>query len=1208
MLKALELVGFKSFADKTRFEFPRGITAIVGPNGSGKSNVVDGIKWVLGEQSVKSLRGKEMADCIFNGSASRAPVNTAETTLVFDNSSRLLAIDSPEVSITRRVYRSGEGEYLINGHASRLRDIRDLFTGTGVATEAYSVIEQGKVDGILQSSPRERRIIFEEAAGISRFKAKKVESLRRLERVEQNLLRLADIVGEVESRLKSVRQQASKARRYQEHATRLQDLRIQVALADWRTMSERLAATEAELHQLAGRRATLQAEIDASESQSRTADLASADIDAKLREHQIRLSAQREQIAAHEAAVEHSRLRSREIDDECSRLRKQLVTLGARAGDLSQQVHETSEASAAAESLYAAMQAQIADDERVLHDLGNQLVALRGESESSRSLAIERMRQAAALERDTGAVEARLQDLRTAASRHEARLAELLQSRDQAIAAIEALQRQRDALEQVMGEGQRRLSQATARSVALRQQLSGIVADLNQLEQRSSRIGERADVLAELERTFEGLGTGVREVLTRAQAAEAPFKRVRGVVADLFRVAAESAALVEIALGERTSHIVIESSVDLQRWLDSDDARLAGRATFIPLDLDFQAPIGGGDLSNEQGVVCRADLLVETDADLNAVCQRLLGSVWIVESLEVAHELARGKGRGQTFVTTDGEALWPDGAWSLGPRESGTGLMSRRSELRALKAQMVELSDEIAALRRQRSTIEEQIAGEDRQIATLTEERAQATAVSGEHRVQMTALQSRIEQLDTQQQIVQRDHADDQRQLTASTADVEALRLRLHEARNRAEEAELVAGRTAGQVTELAEHRLEIERRIAMARMELAKSDERLQSLRTRRSQVEQDRQERQRTLSDLREQLETSLARQRLVDRSILQAEGQLASLYLLLQQLGRDSAQLVREREAHRACRESQGARAQSMRSELQTLDAQHHAQDLVASEVRLQRKALADRLREDYQIELAEHSAELSDEELHQRDAVENEIAELRRKLNQLGNVNLDSLRELEELEARFSTLKAQHDDLDKAKQLLVQIIDRINVDSRRLFSETFEKVRGNFQTLFRKLFGGGQADILLEQGVDILDSGIEIIARPPGKEPRNISLLSGGEKTLTCVALLLAVFQYRPSPFCVLDEVDAALDEANIERFVGVLQEFLAWTQFIVVTHSKKTMTGATTLYGVTMQESGVSKRVSVRFDDVSDDGQIRPIGSSTTPAADETQAA
>ncbi len=455
--------------------------------------------------------------------------------------------------------------------------------------------------------------------------------------------------------------------------------------------------------------------------------------------------------------------------------------------------------------------------------------------------------------------------------------------------------------------------------------------------------------------------------------------------------------------------------------------------------------------------------------------------------------------------------------------------------------------------------------------------------------------------------------------VTAAAQSIATVEASLQTSRERLDSSRALQAATEQQAAGLAERiaaldaeRSAIETAVASVKVELGKGEERLANLRLRARQLEQDQRERQRTVTEVSGELSRCLDRILESDRQVLTAESELAHLYLDKEGNVADTATLVAREESHRTNRAVHLAEAQRLRAATHELEAKMHAHELATHEVRHARAAVAERLREDYGLDLATLDAPETSDETLARDQIDAEIAELRRKIAHIGNVNLDALAELEELEVRFAHLSEQHRDLSGAKQSLVEIIERINTDSRRLFAETLDRVRTNFQTLFRKLFGGGQADIVLDEGTDLLESGIEIVARPPGKEPRNISLLSGGEKTLTCVALLLAIFQYRPSPFCVLDEVDAALDEANIERFIGVLQEFLAWTQFIVITHSKKTMTCATTLYGVTMQESGVSKRVAVRFEDITADGELRSSGqrpdAADTATDDETQAA
>ncbi|HUY34152.1 MAG TPA: chromosome segregation protein SMC [Pirellulales bacterium] len=1195
MLKALELVGFKSFADKTRFEFPKGITAVVGPNGSGKSNVVDAIKWVLGEQSIKSLRGKEMTDVIFNGSGARTPLNAAEATLTFDNSQRRLPIDAPELQVTRRVYRSGEGEYLINRQPCRLRDIRDLISGTGVATEAYGVIEQGKVDIMLQASPRDRRAIFEEAAGISRFKAKKLESLRRLERVEQNLLRLSDIVDEVDNRLRGVRAQASKARRFRDQSDRLQALRTQVGLSDWRKLTEKLTRLEDERQMLAAQRDTAASGAEVHESRALELETLLGEIHETIRTSEARLAEGRERIATLEAALQHQLSRARDADEEFARGTRQLAAMCVRAGDLEQQFAETSAAAAQAGRRYADDVARLADCERALANRIEEIEALRGEHEAGRTAALAATSAATALETEAAALEARLATEREARDRAGRRIAELDRARTVLTDELEPLQRAQQDLLTTLDERERQWSAAQARATELRRRHAVRQGELAQWRQRHAGTSERATVLEELQQRQEGLGSGVKEVLAQVRGAAAgPFRHVRGLLADLFHVKVEMAPLIEAALGERAQHLVVDDDAELLAYLERETYRFAGRVGFLRMR---GARASGWehmpDLEGRLGVVGRADQFVDTAAALAPLAQHLLGRTWIVEKLSHALALADGDGRGLTFVTLAGELLAADGTVSVGPRQGSSGLISRRSELRALKQQLAEWTATIEAATEAVTSLEREITAESQRAEDLAAEKQRAADGLGEHRLRLRAAEARLAQLIEGRAALEQELAASCERFESHARELAACHERSAEAADHLTEARAAAAALASRWSQADGRRRNAERELTSIKVEAAKSEERLNHLRERLRQLERDQRERRRSLADCRAQLDAARRRSQEAELLALGAESQLAELYLRKETLAAATCADFERLEAHRAQRAERTTQAQTHRADARTLDERLHAHDLAANEVRHERSALADRLREDYQIELANLEHLPSEDELHERERLDREIAELRRRLGHLGNVNLDALEELDVLEARYATLKAQFDDLTRAKDSLAQIIGKINADSRRLFAETLETVKGHFQGLFRKLFGGGHADIVLEEGVDILDSGIEIVARPPGKEPRNISLLSGGEKTLTCVALLLAIFQYRPSPFCVLDEVDAALDEANIERFVAVLKEFLAWTQFIVVTHSKKTMTCATTLYGVTMEESGVSKRVSVRFQDVSDDGEIRP---------------
>jgi len=1216
MLKALELGGFKSFADRTRFEFPPGITVVVGPNGSGKSNVVDGIKWVLGEQSVKSLRGKEMADVIFNGSGTRRAMNWAEVTLTFDNSHRVLPVDTPEVHITRRVYRSGEGEYLINRQPSRLRDIRDLLAGTGLGAQAYSVIEQGKVDVLLQSSARDRRVIFEEAAGISRFKARKIEALRRLERVEQNLLRLSDIVEEVESRLRSVKLQANKARRYKQYTDRLQELRTQVAQVDWRRLSEKLAGFETELAALVGQRDAMAAETESLEARLLEAETRVGEINEAIRESEANAAANRERIAAAESTIDHERARGRDLEQEIAHHRRQLIAMSARAGGLQQQWEETGEAVRIAEDQQRHTARRLGEGERDLTEVMARLDQVRSESQQHRATYLDQMRAAAGLGNRHSALESQASAALAARDRSRQRLAEMDEQLHRLADELEDLGRQREEFARRVGEALQRLTTAQTRLADRRQQRERRHAELIQLQQRHGAMAERVAVLEELEKRLEGFSPGVKDVLQMARNNPAgPLGQVRGLVADLLRVSVDAAPLVEVALGEAAQHVVVAPGRPLLDFLQAEPYQLSGRVGFIWLrDGSDRAAPPAIDLHGLPGVLGRADRFVETEPEYEPLARSLLGRTWIVEKLAQAVALAESEGAGCSFVTLAGEMLAAEGTLTVGPRHASSGLLSRRSELRTLRVQLAELEAKVEQAQTAVLRLDQQIVQDQQQADALADEHRTAAEALGRHEHQITAAEERHHQVTRQRSVL-----DAELREAASRHDA-ALEL-LAEVCGRQQQLEASLAEMEARLSGLGQEieRLEAERQVGVrdsteAKVELAKSEERLRNLRARMRQVEESQQERRRAIAEGQQQLAQCVGRAEQSQWNILRAEAEIAELYLHKEAFNARTVELVNQRETLQAQRASLAAEAQRNRQKVRKLEEKVHAKELAANEVRHERTALADRFREDYGIELGELEHDPTDEEQHRREEVQQEIDELRQKINGLGNVNLEALEELEHLETRHATLAGQYRDLADAKASLERIIEKINADSRRLFLDTLQTVRGHFERLFRDLFGGGQADIVLEEGVDILESGIEIVARPPGKEPRSISLLSGGEKTLTCVALLLAIFRSRPSPFCVLDEVDAALDEANIDRFIKVLQDFLTWTQFIIVTHSKRTMTCASTIYGVTMQESGVSKQVSVRFEDVSENGEIlvAEAGATELPEGtseeEETQAA
>ena len=1193
MLKALELIGFKSFADKTRFEFPPGITVIVGPNGSGKSNVVDAMKWVLGEQSAKSLRGKDMADVIFKGSGEgRRMVNSAEATIIFDNSQGQLPIDAPEVHVTRRVYRSGEGEYLINREPCRLKDIRNLFRGTGVGGDAYSLIEQGKVDRMLQASPRDRRSIFEEAAGISRFKAKKLEAQRRLERVEQNLLRLSDIVEEVENRLRSVRSQASKAKRYREYRDRLQELRTHVGLTDWRQLSNQLTAAEDTAAQWREQTAERAAQAESLDARLLEFDVELTTAVETIRSSENRASHNREQIASREMAIDQSRLRVSELEENAARHRRQLAAMSGRAGDLHQRLRDVQHSLEQAEAAHHQVSSQATDRAQALLQASRELDDLRGRNEVHREAHLNHLRASAAAASRISSLETQLEGWQAAVERARQAVAET----EVAVANCnDELARVRQSESQSSGDLEamaRRLDAARQTASTLRQTQDDEREALTTVRHRCTAARERVAVLDELDRNYEGLAFGVREVLELAgEAAEGPFAAVQGLVADLIQVSVDVAPLVDVALGEKAQHVVLATR-DLLEDILSGRYQPAGRVGFVSVD-DEQPPVDDPGLYELPGVIGRLDALIQCDDRVRPMVHRLLGDVWCVESLSVALSLRASTPLPCRFVTLAGELVDRDATVVVGGRPSMAGLVSRRSELRARNQEVAELEEQIERRRRDLASLEQQIEQHSRELADLETQHREIDRNLADQRAARQSLEERHQELAHKQRTQNAELQVAQDEASRTQAEREAGRHELALAEEQVAASERVSKELETRINQLQIQRTRYEQETTTARIELARSEQNVATLRTTAQRLQEDQQERNRAVSDSQTQLAECLDRQQEMNREILSATSELALLYLHKETLDAEVSRLVRQRTAHQAQRSQLANELQAVRQRLRQAEDALHQSELQIGEIRHQRNTLTERLREDYEIDIAHLDQQLSAQEFAERTAVEEEIADLRRKLNNIGAVNLDAVAELDSLESRFGSLSQQFQDLRQAKEALERIINKINADSRRLFQETLEAIRANFQTLYRKAFGGGRADLVLEEGVDLLEAGVDIIATPPGKPSFNNSLLSGGEKALTAVSLLLAIFQYRPSPFCVLDEVDAPFDEANIGRFVEVLKGFLDWTKFVIVTHSKKTMTAASTLYGVTMQESGVSKRVSVRFEDVTEDGHILP---------------
>ena len=1197
MLKALELSGFKSFADKTRFEFPAGITVVVGPNGSGKSNIVDAIKWVLGEQSAKSLRGKDMSDVIFKGSSganSRRPSNAATATIVLDNAEKIFAFDAEEVHVTRRVYRSGESEYLINGETARLKDIRAVFRGTGVGTDAYSLIEQGKVERMLSTSPKDRRAIFEEAAGISRFKAKKTDAQRRLARVEGNLIRLADIVEEVGSRYRSVKAQASKAARYKEHSDRLQQLRTFVGLNDWNSFSEKLESAETEFQAQAEAAKKFESEIEKQSQLTNEVEAKLNEISEGLVKHQESAGSVREKIAQVESQLSLNRARVEDLDSRKSQMTEQFERAGKRTEEFKSRIAKVEKESETAELNFREASDSLKELESELAGIDKTILSLTSSSESKRNKYTQLVEMITQIGRLVSAADSQVTTYAETKSRLEQTVNSLTAEVETHQASWEEHQQQQKQLQAEAESKDTVLADARKSYEQYKSQLADSRERLSELTNQSAGLGQRAQVIEELEKSLEGINAGAKELLRYAKSGKkGPTSDVVGLVADLVSVNVQHAAIVDVALGEIAQFVVVDGE-DLVNQIADQRIKLGGRVGLIQLN---SPPTLGADpdvnLNGVAGVIGRADRLVQVQQPYAAFIRQLLGGTWIVKTLGDALHLHSSHSGGDQvrFVTLDGEIVESDGAVVVGPKSISGGLVSRRSELRALKRELEKLEEQVKTCRQQVEDLTEKEAAAQADVDRQINENTELASRLSDQKNQAKAAQKQIDQ--TQKLLEQ-----SQSELRESETKLAAVESKLTADRSQLSVQELeVASITqlisseATQSKQTQAQRVKVERAATAAKVKLAKSEQTLEGVQARLIQYQQEFEEQQQAFEQFKRQQSSDEEAGKQANLEIEKYSEQLTKLNLEKDELADVLTKFTQDRLEIDSQRRKQSGELTSQRDQLRLAQDKAHQSKMRIEQINMQREQLAQRMEEDYGIDIASAEAPPTMEEIAEREKIDAEISELRKKIGGIGSVNLDSLQELEELEGRYLAMDGQYNDLVEAKQTLEKIIARIDNDSRKLFVETLEAIRQNFQKLFRQTFGGGKADIILEADVDPLEAGVEIIATPPGKPEFNNSLLSGGEKALTAVSLLMAIFQYRPSPFCVLDEVDAPFDEANIGRFIDVLRSFLGWTKFVIVTHSKKTMTAATTLSGVTMQESGVSKRVSVRFEDVSEDGHI-----------------
>jgi chromosome segregation protein len=1184
-LEKIILDGFKSFADRTEFQFHEAITGIVGPNGCGKSNVVDAVKWVLGEQKVKNLRSDQMADVIFGGSGTRKPLNSAEVTLVLSNpqgsASGRLPLDVDEVKVSRRIYRTGESEYRINDKLSRLKDVRELFMDTGVATRAYSIIEQGQVEQLVSASKSDRRLVFEEAAGISKYKAHKKEAGRKLEHTEQNLLRLADILEEVAKRLRSVKLQAGKARNYLEYTQKLKELQVNYSLVEFGKNKEQLESNSRALQEAQERFSIVAGDEAAAEAEASRLANSIIETEHQLSEAGNGLVAVQSKIDQRLQRIDFLRSRMTELGKrkegaaaEIERLRQQAVTV---TRDLERHRQEL----AGCDGVVQQRTKAIGEMQAIVQDMEDQIAGLEAELDDEKSGIIDIVRRTAQLHNEIQSLsnyrdnlsnqrnrlagraqtaKAELERLLTDKAQHNARQADITHVLAELEQNLESKRRQMEETEGLLSEDRQQLSANKESRGAL-----------------SSELG----VLADMERRREGLGQPVRKILQSQADAQQKRDYIDGIVAEKIGTSVDYSPAVEAALEGMTDVLLIE---DTARLLQDREmvAKLEGRVHFRSLDCvsPFMDDV---DWSSEAGVKGRLVEFVSYDGKYAPLVWNLLGKTLVVDSLETATSLSARTAGEYRFVTLQGECLNADGIVRLGPMGRTSGLISRRSRINQLEENLARVNAEIVRLDGQ---IQKHIQSKTH-LDKLCKDLRTAVYEASTERMQvgskLALFEQSIKRLKEEEPLIASELGSLETQIAESVQ-------REYDSKQRLQELEAVNNQRAARIRELEARYDEARqqqnsrvRELTDLKVAMGQVLEQQKGLRQIIERTQSQIQTSQQAIGASQDQIQSCAAQMAEAQRDTLECESAVSGLFAEKDVCQQNNRRLQEELQSLTGRQKEKEEVVRTLRGQKSQVEQMINEIRIQLGQVQVRQQDLNDRVRDELQIDLAQafESRTVNDVDWEQ---VKGEINDLRGKIERLGNVNLDAIEEQAGLEERHNFLATQVQDLNESKNQLQVLITQLNKKSRERFVETFEQIRANFQQVFRKLFGGGKADIVLEDSDDVLEAGIEVIAKPPGKETRSISLLSGGEKSMTALALLFSVFRTKPSPFCFLDEVDAALDEANNERFNLLLRDFRQDSQFIVITHSKRTMSMAHMLFGITMQTQGVSKKISIRFEE------------------------
>jgi chromosome segregation protein len=1182
-LKRLELYGFKSFANKVELSFEPGITGIVGPNGSGKSNISDAIKWVLGEQSVRVLRGSRMEDVIFAGSDSKRSLGFAEVSLILDNSDRTLPLDFSEVMITRRLYRSGESEYLLNKVSCRLKDISELLLNTGIGRDGYSVVEQGRIDSILSVKPEDRRSLFEEAAGIAKYKSKKIEACNKLKNTEDNLVRLQDILSEINRQIDSLEDEAKRAEKYLEVSEELKRLemiyygrRFFNLEKDFLGVQEEINKSNMVLAEYNRKVSELEKEIRTHRNIMEALDNTISDLDGKNYECIMEKERLEGEIERDKERIAFTKEQIARFDTEGKEVQTRLDGILAEQEERERTLQELTEK-------INALKSELEETEQGVDSVSATLSHIRLRIKDNKDYILDLLEDSSMKRNSIAAIDAELRAWDNQSIRINRKLDEIVYNqKDLMEKSSECLYREETY--------QSKLSTLGTDIRSCEEKIRGKQAELVSLQKNSdswlreiASLESRLKVLTDMENHYDGYFKGVREVMT-ARKKHPELSGVCAVVAEIIDVQPGYEIAMEVALGNGTQNIVCRTDSDAQAAIDFLKSNQLGRATFLSLNMISPRHLKPNEkeVLKSEGVLGEAVDFVDYNEEYDNIVKYLLGRIVIARDLASAREAAKATGTGITIVTLDGDIITPGGAITGGSKNSkDTQLLSRRRMIDELKKTITEKQQALTACQKEKEHIGSILEKLDKDCAewrkneneiklALTQCKEEMFQIESEHnRLEEEIKIYRVELSDIEQQ-----RKDGNGKKNELQKELEVLAEKVSAIKEQIAEDEKTLQTLSMQEKEILD--MITEKRIACAALE--------QELNDLQKTVETQFM----SISEYKERIVSLKNQEKALLADLAKLEAAIVSKNFTIEQLITKQKRIVDELAQTKGKKTDLSRTIEDVQNTLSSVEKGIssikdgiYSLEIKRAKTEMERDNLLERMETDHDIVRTELMT-ISEKYADQPVPSANKINELRKRVRAFGNVNVGAIEEFKTQKERQEFLTVQLNDLTSARESLFKVIEEIDGTIQRQFISTFKEIREGFQELFVRLFSGGKADLVLTDENDVLNTGIDIIAQPPGKKPQHLSLLSNGERALTAIALLLAIMHINPGSFCVLDEIDAGLDDVNVGRFVELLKEFSRKTQLILVTHRKLTMESADCIYGVTMEQNGVSKVVSIKF--------------------------